>query len=213
MFLFPKWTNRLPLLIAVSGAVTTVILALVIWYYFAAKNTDVGYQPKQPVQYSHALHVGELGLDCRYCHLGVESSAHAMVPSAETCMNCHRIVLTNSPEIKKVRTSYENNKPIAWNKVHLLPDYVYFNHSAHINAGVSCVSCHGRVDQMVKVSQREPLSMSWCLECHRSPEEHVRPKDKVTKLHWQATNQKALGQKLIEAHGIAPKQDCNTCHF
>ena len=149
--------------------------------------------------------------------LAVEGSAsnpaaHAALPSAETCMNCHKIVKADSPKLVKLREAYAQNKPIEWVQVHKLPDYVYFDHSAHLNAGVSCVSCHGRIDQMPVVHQVEPLSMSWCLECHRAPEKFLRPKAFITKLDWKADDQLALGLQLKEANHIRPREDCNTCH-
>jgi hypothetical protein len=175
--------------------------------------TDVGYEPIQPVPYSHALHVGQLGTDCRYCHTGVEETAKALIPPSQTCMNCHKSVRANSEKLIPVFESYSTGMPVEWIRVHDLPDYVYFNHSAHVRRGVGCVSCHGRIDTMEVVSQQEPLSMGWCLDCHRNPERHLRPTEYVFQLDWvPEEDQLALGVRLRETHDINPPQDCNTCH-
>lgn len=212
-YVFPKWTNKVPLmvLIAIFGGFIAVVF--VFWYWFSPKNLEVGYSPDQPIPYSHRLHAGELGIDCRYCHTQVDKGAHATIPPTETCLNCHRQIKTDSPYIKKLHESYNNNEPIEWVKVHYMPDYVYFDHSRHVNSGVSCVTCHGRVDQMEVVRQVESLSMSWCLECHRNPEKHIRPKDKVTDLSWESKEDPvALGKELVKKYNIRPREDCNTCH-
>lgn len=209
---FPKWTNSLPLVVLSGLTILLAFIVFVFWYWFSPKNLNVGYRPSQPIEYSHRLHAGELGIDCRYCHQSVEIAAHAGIPSTETCMNCHKIVKTDSPEIQKIHESYNSGEPIEWVRVHRLPDYSYFDHSAHVSAGVSCVSCHGRVDQMEIVSQVEPLSMGWCLECHREPEPHLRPVEFVTKLDWSTEDPVALGKALREAHNINPREDCSTCH-
>jgi len=210
--LFPKWANFVAPVILGVLTLKLVVIVFVVWYWFSPKNTDIGYEPVQPIPYSHKLHAGELGIDCRYCHVGVDKSVSAVIPPAETCMNCHKLVKTDSPHIKKIKESYDTGEPIEWVRVHQLPDYAYFDHSRHVGAGVSCVSCHGRVDEMEVVRQTEPLSMSWCLECHRSPEKHVRPLDKVTDLAWKADDQEALGKKLVAERHIDPREDCSTCH-
>ncbi len=182
-------------------------------YFSHPKVIDVGYQPKQPVPYSHKLHAGNLGMDCLYCHSTVEKAAHAAIPATETCMNCHTRVKPESPFLAKVRDSYATGKPLEWLKIHRLPDYVYFNHSAHITAGVSCVSCHGRVDQMIEVRQVEPLSMAWCLECHRSPAANIRPAELVTNLAWVPDRDPAeIGREIIAEKKIAPPVNCSGCH-
>ncbi len=173
----------------------------------------MGYSPVQPVPYSHKLHAGNLGMDCRYCHSAVEVSAQAGIPATEICMNCHTRVRSQSPLLEKVRESYASGQPIPWVRIHRLPDYVYFNHSAHVTAGVSCVSCHGRVDQMAEVRQVEPLSMAWCLECHRDPAPHVRPREFVTRLDWRPDRDPAeIGRELIAANHLAPPVNCSGCH-
>ena len=211
-FIFPKWSNTLHFYIAIGLVIKLSFIIFVFWYWFSPKHLEVGYQPKQPIPYSHKFHVGELGLDCRYCHHSVETQAHANIPSSETCMNCHTMIKTDSPHIKKIKESYETGEPIEWVNVHMLPDYAYFDHSRHVNSGDSCVSCHGRVDQMKEVRQVEPLSMGWCLDCHRSPENHLRPTEFVTQLDWESDDQEKMGQFLKEAHGINPKEHCSTCH-
>lgn len=175
--------------------------------------TEVGYSPVQPVPYSHKLHAGNLGMDCRYCHIGVEQSAHAGIPPTEVCMNCHARVKKDSPRLAKIRESYETGQPVPWVRIHRLPDYVQFNHQAHVRAGVSCVSCHGRVDQMVEVKQVEPLSMAWCLDCHRNPAPSLRPPELVTRLDWQPDRDPAeIGRGLMARNGIKPPTNCSACH-
>jgi len=210
---FPKWANILRPAVPVLVAGGAVYAGLIVWLGFSPKTTDVGYAPKQPVPYSHALHVGQLGMDCRYCHTTVEAAAHAAVPPTQTCMNCHSMVRANSEKLIPVRESYATGMPVEWIRVHDLPDYAYFNHSAHVRRGIGCVSCHGRVDTMEVVYQAEPLSMGWCLECHRNPERHLRPLDTVTQMDWvPEEDQEVLGARLAEMYDINPPVDCNTCH-
>lgn len=182
-FFFPKWANKvLPIGVFFGlGPIGTAAIAG-FWYYGTDKHLSVGYAPKQPIPYSHKLHAGDMGIDCRYCHTTVEKAAFAAVPATQTCMNCHKTVKTDSTALQPLRDSWDKNEPVTWTAVHNLPDFVYFDHSAHLNAGVGCESCHGRVDQMQTVTQREPLSMGWCLECHRNPNEHLRDPKDVTKM-------------------------------
>lgn len=195
--------------VLLGGAGTIGLIA----YLTTPDVMDTGYAPVQPVEYSHKLHAGNLGMDCRYCHSTVERSAFAALPTTEVCMNCHVKVKDKSPLLDAVRNSYATGEPIPWIKVHRLPDYVYFNHRAHVTAGVSCVSCHGRVDQMIVVKQVKPLSMAWCLDCHRSPAASVRPVEQVTNLGWQAPRDPAeIGREIIQAKGIAPPTNCSGCH-
>lgn len=213
-FYFPKWVDRLrDVLGAILLGVLPVYLILLVWYGFSPKTTDVGYQPRQPVPFSHKLHAGDLGMDCRYCHTTVEKAAFAAIPPTQTCMNCHAKIRAASPKLVTVRESYATGVPVPWVKVHDLPDYAYFNHSAHVTRGVGCVECHGRIDKMEVVQQHAPLSMGWCLDCHRNPETRLRPVEYVTKMDWQPTEDRlALGRRLREAHNINPSQDCSTCH-
>jgi len=212
-FLFPKWTNTIrPVVTAllIGGLVYIVVLSV---YGMSGKTTNVGYQPVQPVPYSHALHAGELGMDCRYCHNTVEKAAEAAIPPTQTCMNCHSSIRTKSDKLQPVRDSYATGMPVPWVRVHDLPDYVYFNHSAHVSRGVGCVSCHGRIDKMDVVYQAKPLTMGWCLNCHRHPEDYVRPVDQVTAMNWQPEEgQQALGRRLVRENNLHPSTDCSTCH-
>jgi hypothetical protein len=213
IFVFPKWTWILRPGITAAAVGGAVYATVVVAFGFSPQATDVGYAPVQPVAYSHALHVGQLGIDCRYCHDTVEKSAHASIPPTQTCMNCHSNVRANSEKLIPVRASYATGMPVEWVRIHDLPDYAYFNHAAHVRRGVGCVSCHGRVDAMEVVYQAEPLSMGWCLECHRNPEQHLRPVEFVTRLDWvPEEDQIVLGRRLREELNINPKVDCNTCH-
>jgi hypothetical protein len=213
LFVFPRWANKTRQIAGVVLGIAPLYLIGLVWYGFSPKTTDVGFQPKQPVPYSHALHAGELGMDCRYCHNTVEEAGHAAIPPTQTCMNCHTTIWTKSPRLLPVRESSATNKSVEWIKVHDLPDFVYFNHSAHVVRGVGCVSCHGRVDQMVEVYQHAPLSMSWCLQCHRAPEPNLRPPEEVTNMTWTPPGDPvAYGKMLREKNNIAPPTDCSTCH-
>lgn len=213
-FHFPRWTNHFKLIIP-AGAVGGVLFAATfIFFGFSPKTVAAGYQPKQPVPFSHALHAGELGMDCRYCHNTVEVASHAAIPPTATCMNCHSRIHTESAKLALVRESYETGKPVEWVRVHDLPDYAYFNHAAHVRRGVSCVSCHGRIDQMEVVKQQEPLSMGWCLDCHRNHEPHIRPLDQVTNLGWTPPegDDSWKDQLFIPADELHPQESCSTCH-
>lgn len=230
-FLFPRWANFLLPLIIVSGIGGALYVPTFAALAMHPDTLNIGYQPEQPVLYSHALHVGQLGIDCRYCHTTVEKAGFAAIPPTQTCMNCHANAATNSAGLLKIYESWNTGDPVEWVKVHDLPDYAYFNHSAHINQGVGCYSCHGRVDQMDVVYQAEPLNMGWCLSCHREPEKHLRPKDQVTSMTYHlgkgpndlqvadgqslAEAQLEMGRKLKERYGIkgeAFMQSCSTCH-
>src|SRR6516165_7579605 len=149
--IFPKWTNQLPFLIAAGLALVGGAVTAGVTYYFTPKYSRVGYQPIQPVPFSHAVHAGQLGIDCRYCHSTVEKSWFSNIPSASTCMNCHNQVLKDDPRLALVRDSAATGKPIEWVQIHKLPEFAYFNHSVHVNRGISCVECHGRIDQMDEV--------------------------------------------------------------
>lgn len=211
-FVFPRWMNLTRVGIAVALVAGPLYVIAVVAYGASPRTTDVGYMPKQPVAYSHAIHVGKLGMDCRYCHTTVEVAARAAIPPTQTCMNCHAHIRADSEKLLPVRDSNATGMPIEWVRVHDLPDYVYFNHSAHVRRGVGCVSCHDRVDKMEVVYQAEPLSMGWCLDCHRNPEPHLRPLDKVTDLAWAPADPMELGRRLREEYNINPSTDCDTCH-
>lgn len=211
--IFPRWTNRIPFAIGASAPVLLGVVVGAVWYWFSPKFTDVGYAPVQPVPYSHKLHAGDLGIDCRYCHNTVEVAARAAVPPTQTCMNCHKTVLPESPKLAPIRESFASGRPVEWVRVHMLPDYAFFNHSVHVGAGVGCAECHGRIDQMKVVQQAQPLSMSWCLDCHKDPDPRLRPRDQVTNMAWTA--ERAGSFPSFEAtHGRKPNPPthCSGCH-
>jgi Cytochrome c7 and related cytochrome c len=211
--IFPERMNQLPLVLGVSLPLGLIGAIAFIWYYFSPWYTDVGYQPIQPVAYSHRLHAGDMEINCRYCHAMVEISPAAGVPPTHTCMNCHTLAKKDSPLLQPIRDSASSNFPMRWVRVHELPDFVYFEHAAHVKAGVGCVSCHGRVDQMEVVHQEKPLSMGWCLDCHRDPGPNLRPVDQVTNMRWvPPANQAQWAQQTIAERHIQPPVDCSGCH-
>lgn len=210
---FPPWIDRFIRFLGIGGGPLVLYVVGLLYYGIHPQAMDIGYEPKQPVPYSHALHVGKLGMDCRYCHNTVEISSQASIPPTQTCMNCHGTIRTQSEKLLPIRESYTTGMPVEWIRVHDLPDFVYFNHSAHVRRGVGCVECHGRIDKMEVVSQQKALSMAWCLGCHRAPETHLRPAEFVTKMDWQPMEDRAeLGKKLRVANNINPPTDCSTCH-
>lgn len=211
--IFPEWTNKLPLAVAVGALVLISGIVGFFWYYGSPKYIDAGYRPKQPVAYSHKLHAGDLGIDCRYCHNYVEVSQEANVPPTQTCMNCHTLVKPESEKLQLVRESFVTGKPLEWIRVHKLPEYAYFDHSAHLRAGVGCASCHGNIAEMEKVMQVQPLSMGWCLDCHRNPDMHLRPKSEITNMYWQPpANQLEFAARVKKERKIAPPENCSACH-
>lgn len=211
--LFPRWTNRTPVYAAIAIVIALIVFIALLWYYGSPKYTDVGYHPEQPIDYSHKLHAGDLGMDCRYCHWAVESSPHANVPSTKTCMNCHTLIGTDNEKLSLVRESWATQQPIQWIRVHKVPDYSYFHHAAHVNAGVGCRSCHGAIHQMMDVMQVQPLSMSWCLQCHRNPDPHLRPLNQVTHMDWlpPSDHSQFVRSWKLEKN-INPTVDCSGCH-
>ena len=214
MQIFPRWTNNFPGIFLIAVFVLIFSLSSFIWYYGSPYYTDVGYAPSQPVPYSHKLHAGDMGIDCRYCHVGVEQGYSAVIPPTETCMGCHTYVKTDSEKLKLVRESWETGKPIEWIKVHMLPEYAYFNHSAHVNSGVACISCHGNIAEMEVVYQVQPLSMDWCLDCHRSDAPEVRPVSEVTNMYWTppADYDQFVSSWVAEHGEERPVGDCQKCH-
>lgn len=211
--IFPKWIDRIPPLIGLCLILGLVCIAGFFSYFGSPKYTDVGYGPIQPVKYSHKVHAGDLGIDCRYCHVSVETSAKANIPPTQTCMNCHTLVGADKETLDPVRESWASGRPIEWIRVHKLAEYSYFDHSAHINAGVGCESCHGNVAQMEVVMQVEPLSMGWCLDCHRNPDRHLRPLDRVTEMGWEPpANQSEIAAHYTIERSINPSEDCSVCH-
>jgi hypothetical protein len=221
---FPSWANKLTAVLLAAVALGLGYVAVVGAYGTAPGSVNIGYSPEQPVPFSHKLHAGTLKLDCRYCHNTVDRAAHAAIPPTSTCVNCHSAAKSDgtvdtasvhpqSPKLLPVRQSQVSGDPIEWIRVHNLPDFVYFNHSAHVNRNVSCVSCHGRIDKMEQVYQAEPLTMSWCLDCHRNPDPHLRPAETITQLDWQPDEDPAeLGARLREQFDINPSTNCSTCH-
>ncbi len=214
--IFPTWTNWIAVKVLIClGALGTAVVALA-WYSWTPKYTRVGYMPQQPIPFDHSLHAGQLGMDCRYCHSFVENSSHSNLPTAELCWNCHGPgkVKSDSPKLELLRQAMDVNdenytgEPIKWVQIHETPDYAYFNHSAHVNRGVSCVECHGRVDQMPVVYHAKSLSMGFCLDCHRAPEKHLRPLDQITNLAWEAddVDREKFYEELSAVKGVSAQK-------
>jgi hypothetical protein len=175
--------------------------------------TGVRVAREQPIQFSHERHVAGNGIDCRYCHTSVENSRFAGIPPTKTCMNCHSEIFANSPYLEPVRASFATGKPLQWTRVNDLPDFVYFDHSIHVNKGVGCTTCHGPVDRMPLMWQAQSLQMEWCLDCHRNPEQYVRPRDAVFRTDYQPPpNQRELGARLVAEYQIQKLTSCSTCH-
>ena len=214
--LFPPGANtafRLVLAGAVGGALGTP--ALLMTLVRSPLATGEGQIVAQPLQFDHRHHSGDEGIDCRYCHYEVERSPYAGVPPTSLCMGCHAQVWNRSPLLDPVRESVTRNVPLRWQRVNNLPDFVYFDHSIHVNKGVGCETCHGRVDRMPVVEQAAPLTMGWCLDCHRNPAPHLRPRDAVTVMGWEPERDAdalALGRELQAHHAVDPRTDCWTCH-
>jgi hypothetical protein len=167
----------------------------------------------QPIQFSHERHVAGNGIDCRYCHSSVEESSFAGIPPTKTCMNCHSEIFSGSPYLEPVRLSFRSDRSIEWTRVHDLPDFVYFNHSIHVNKGVGCTTCHGQVDRMPLMWQEKSLQMEWCLDCHRNPERYVRPRNAVFSVEYAApADQLELGARLVAQYHIQKLTSCSTCH-
>jgi hypothetical protein len=215
--IFHRSTNVLAR-VTIFGAV--FFLAFLLWLMDeltkSPYNTQAYVPREQPVQFSHKHHVGDDGIDCRYCHTSVEKSAFAGIPPTKTCMNCHSQLFADSPYLEPVRESWRTGKPIEWVRVHDLPDFAYFNHAIHVNKGVGCSTCHGRVDLMPLTFQVASLQMQWCLECHREPERFLRPKDQIFNMEWEPpANQLELGRQLSEQYKTPSKAvltSCSTCH-
>ena len=193
------------------------ILAFLLWLFGAWSRsswaTQAGVAREQPVPFSHAHHVGDVGLDCRYCHTTVETSGFANIPPTKTCMNCHSQIWSTSPTLEPVRDSFRTDRSIAWTRVHDLPDFAYFNHSIHVNKGVGCETCHGRVDKMPLTWQKASLQMEWCLDCHRHPEQYVRPREEVFTMGYEPPiEQEELGRRLVKEYKIQSLTSCSTCH-
>ena len=214
--IFPKWTNRLPLIVITGALLIGGGVTAGVWYYFTPEYTRVGYQPVQPIAFSHAIHADQLGMDCRYCHNGVEKSWYSNIPTPSLCMNCHSQVLKDSPKLALVReAAADPTKPIPWLQIHKTPEFVYFNHAVHVNRGVSCVECHGSVNKMDEVHEAESFSMTFCLNCHRDPAAHLRSQDKITDLDWKAASpeqQRKDGVVIMKHLKTQSLQSCSACH-
>ena len=189
------------------------------YYYSYPGYTHVGYEPEQPVAFSHRLHAGQLGMSCLYCHGAVTDSPQATVPPTQVCMNCHNPdkanVKGNSPLLAPVRESWRSGNPVEWKRVHKLPEFAYFNHAVHVNRGVGCVSCHGPVNEMSVVYHARPLSMGWCLDCHQEPEVHLRPPSEMTNMNYAPPpdrTQRQVGAEVKERFAINPPSTCQSCH-
>ncbi len=211
-YLFPRWSNRVPAFAAIGTLLLLAGAVAAFWYWGTEKYWRVGYSPKQPIEFSHKLHAGDLGLDCRYCHSSVERAPFAAVPPTQTCMNCHAKVRTDSPKLALLRARAADDAPIPWVRVHDLPDFVYFDHSAHLAAGVGCSSCHGRVDQMARVVQKAPLTMGWCLSCHRDPASSLRASSEITKMDWQPPAVAPVEARTANGRAARPPVHCSGCH-
>ena len=229
--LFPKAMNAFPTVAAVGSVAVLTTVVGAFWYYATPNFWEVGYMPTQPGGgFNHQIHVGKLGMDCRYCHTHVEESSEANIPNVATCYGCHaenRLAKFQDAAHKQktdfIRTAYGSDQSIEWRRVHKLPDYVRnFPHNVHLNAGVSCYSCHGMIAGMPVVYQAHSLSMGWCLDCHRNPEPNLVPRDQVTNLQWvaaelerRATNQspQVNARDLVNSLTQAPPENCGACHY
>ncbi len=211
--LFPRWANRTRLWLGVLVGTLPAYVAGLVAYAASPRTTEVGYMPGQPVPNSHALHVGQLGIDCRFCHPTVERAAHAALPDTGTCQVCHRAVRSTSPKLELLRRADANQATLTWTRVNDLPDFVFFDHRAHVSRGVACTACHGAVDRMEQTSQAEALSMAFCLACHREPEAALRPLDRVTSTMYEPpADPVAFGRELAARYAIHPSTDCSACH-
>ena len=212
--LFPRTANALARSSIIVGLVVAAAAGAALW--ILANSGIVTRQTlvvAQPVPFSHDHHVGQIGIDCRYCHTAVEKSSSAGIPPTATCMNCHNQLWTNAALLEPVRASFRTNQPLKWSRVYDLPEFVYFNHSIHVAKGIGCVSCHGRVDKMPLMYQFPPLTMSWCLSCHRDPVKNIRPREEVTNVSWVPPAGFEKEQlRLASLYNVQSKTSCSTCH-
>ena len=208
--------RRFGFLVRVSlvAALVGVVIVIFVWRAVMADPGGAHDPLEQPIPFSHKHHVRDDGLDCRYCHTSVDQSAFAGIPPLSTCMTCHSQLYTDQPVLAPLMEAVHSGTPFHWQRVHKLPDFVYFNHSIHISKGIGCESCHGRIDKMPLIARVAPLTMQWCLDCHRAPERHLRPRDQVFNLNWQPKNQLALGRRLMNEYHIDKRRltDCSVCH-
>ena len=199
--------------VSIFGAV--FFLAIAVWIGYTVVRspyiTEAGVIREQPVPFSHAHHVGQVGIDCRYCHTTVETTHSAGMPPTETCMNCHSQLWKDAPLLEPVRESYRTGEPIHWTRVHDLPDFAYFDHSIHVSKGVGCSTCHGQVDKMPLMWRENSLQMQWCLDCHRKPAPNIRPRDQVLNMDWKPGEQTPEQAKWDKEH-VHSKTNCSVCH-
>jgi hypothetical protein len=214
--LFPRWTNTVSRLSAAALlAIPAIAIGGLMAYVRSPLVTNQFNPPEQPIEFDHRHHAGDEQIDCRYCHWTVENSPSAGIPSTTVCVSCHAQVWNKSPYLNEVRKAFFTDQPIPWVRVHNLPDYVYFNHSIHVNKGVGCVTCHGRVDEMGAVYQQAPLTMSWCLDCHRNPGPNLRPAEAITSMTWtppKGEDPVAYGEKLKKDYDVHARTSCDACH-
>ena len=211
--LFPPWTNTAIRVVLVSLGLGVVgFLGFCMVYVRSPLFTGQNEPVVQPIEFDHRHHVGDDGIDCRYCHNTVDRSSSAGYPATEICLNCHGQIWNKSPMLDPVRRSFFTDRSLEWKRVHDLPDHVYFNHSIHVNKGVGCVSCHGRVDRMAEIMRVQPLTMGWCLSCHRDPIKNLRPREYITSMTWEAADPEAIGQEVAKANNVHTRTSCTTCH-
>lgn len=213
--IFPSNANAFAKWSIFAGGAFVVALIVALPIYARTINNAVGVPVAQPVDFPHNLHVAQLGIDCRYCHTTVETASTANIPPTETCMTCHSQIRVGTPQLAAVAASWEQDTPIAWNRVHDMPDFVYFDHSAHLRSGVGCSTCHGAVDQMTGIWKTERMTMGWCLECHRAPERYLRPRSEVFNMAYvPPADQPVLGSALVAAYHVDTEllYQCSTCH-
>jgi len=212
--IFHRSTNTISRVSIFGGLALVIALTLLVaGLYRSAYVSEIGVARAQPVPFSHKHHVADDGIDCRYCHTSVETSSFAGIPSTKICMNCHTQIWPDSPALAPVRESFRTGQSIQWTRVHNLPGFVYFDHSIHLHKGIGCATCHGRLDEMPLTWRVNTLYMDWCLECHRAPEQFVRPRDQIFNMEYQPpADQLALGRQLVKEYNVRPLTGCSTCH-
>ena len=214
---FPRAMNIVSRVTIVAGLLGTAFLAWVcLMFAHSSYGTDAGVMREQPIPFSHEHHVGVLGIDCRYCHTSVEHSSFAGMPATKTCMNCHSQIWVGSDMLKQVRDSYKTDEPLHWRRVYNLPGFVYFDHGIHVQKGIGCSSCHGRIDQMPLTYQVPSLLMEWCVDCHRHPEREIRPREEVFNMRYEPpADQLSLGKLLCQEYDVKDPltiTSCSVCH-
>jgi hypothetical protein len=211
---FPPWSDALArMVLSIVATLLVGVPLFLMWWTRTPYVTEQFDQVAQPVAFDHRHHVVDDGIDCEYCHQEVERSPYAGVPATDTCLNCHSQIWNASPALKVVWQSDRSRRPILWQRVTYLPDFVFFNHSMHVRSGVGCETCHGRIDEMPRVFQVEPMTMRWCLDCHREPERYLRPREAVTVMGYVPDRpQRELGAELMRTYNVRRLTTCTTCH-